>query len=92
MSQVISLFKTTGQIQDWAKLFPSVEGRKIHGMKITLYTVINIILKVNFATKYSHLYFWPCRWIQKNDHRDTYTNQYTILKDKACKPCKVTTT
>lgn len=29
----------SGQIQDKSKLFASVEGRKLHQAKITLYTV-----------------------------------------------------
>lgn len=30
----------SGRIQDWVKLFASVEGRKFLGAKITLYTVL----------------------------------------------------
>lgn len=31
----------SGRIQDWAKLFASVDERKLHGAKIVMYTGCN---------------------------------------------------
>lgn len=49
MSQIISHKKKTlfGRIQHWVKSFASKEGRKYHGVKVTLYTVTVNRVSVN---------------------------------------------
>lgn len=63
--------KNSGQIQDRLKLFASVEGRNIHRVKITLYTICYVIL----CKFYRH---------NKNNENDIFTKfvfhkKYTIL-------------
>lgn len=52
----------SGRIQDMVKLFAIVEGRKLHGAKITLYTDLITIflmhsLDITFINKILHYFF-----------------------------------